>query len=91
MVGVAADEAIQLGWLLPSVNGANGWTRHRHFWGQGWHIFDPVSNSIGLHAPVSVGRGVAPPNKWNWALDRRFITCFLERTDAEKYFAGELV
>ncbi len=35
----------------------------------GCHIFDPVFESIGLHAPVSVRSEGPPPNQWNWALN----------------------
>jgi predicted dehydrogenase len=35
----------------------------------GCHIFDPVFESIGLAAPISI-RSVGPaPNQWNWALN----------------------
>jgi predicted dehydrogenase len=37
----------------------------------GCHIFDPVFESIGLTAPVSVRSEGLPPNRWNWALNGR--------------------
>jgi predicted dehydrogenase len=39
------------------------------FGDMGCHIFDPVFNSIGLTAPISVRSEGAMPNQWNWALD----------------------
>ena len=39
------------------------------FGDMGCHIFDPVFNSIGLTAPISVRSEGPAPNQWNWALD----------------------
>jgi len=39
------------------------------FGDMGCHIFDPVFNSLGLTAPISVRSEGAAPNQWNWALD----------------------
>ena len=51
----------------------------------GCHIFDPVFESIGLTAPVSVRSEGPPPNQWNWALDGRVIYTFAgtDRTAAK--------
>jgi len=37
----------------------------------GCHIFDPLFESIGLAAPVSVRSDGPVPNEWNWALNGR--------------------
>jgi predicted dehydrogenase len=39
------------------------------FGDMGCHIFDPVFDSVGLHAPVSVRSEGPAPNQWNWAMD----------------------
>src|SRR6267142_881407 len=39
------------------------------FGDMGCHIFDPVFESLGLEAPISVRSEGPTPNKWNWALD----------------------
>jgi predicted dehydrogenase len=39
------------------------------FGDMGCHIFDPVFDSLGLHAPVSVRSEGPAPNQWNWAMD----------------------
>jgi predicted dehydrogenase len=35
----------------------------------GCHIFDPVFNSLGLTAPISVRSEGSAPNQWNWPVD----------------------
>jgi predicted dehydrogenase len=35
----------------------------------GCHIFDPVFDSLGLDAPLSVRSEGPAPNNWNWAID----------------------
>jgi predicted dehydrogenase len=51
----------------------------------GCHIFDPVFESIGLTAPISVRSEGPKPNQWNWALNGKVHYTFAgtERT-AEK-------
>jgi predicted dehydrogenase len=39
------------------------------FGDMGCHIFDPVFDSIGLTAPISVRSEGVAPNQWNWATD----------------------
>jgi hypothetical protein len=39
------------------------------FGDMGCHIFDPVFDSLGLAAPISVRSEGPAPNKWNWAID----------------------
>lgn len=39
------------------------------FGDMGCHIFDPVFDSIGLSAPISVRSEGVAPNQWNWATD----------------------
>ena len=39
------------------------------FGDMGCHIFDPVFDSIGLSAPISVRSVGVAPNQWNWATD----------------------
>ena len=39
------------------------------FGDMGCHIFDPVFESIGLTAPLSVRSEGPVPNQWNWAMD----------------------
>jgi predicted dehydrogenase len=46
------------------------------FGDMGCHIFDPVFDSIGLTAPISVRSEGAAPNQWNWALDSRIHYVF---------------
>ena len=35
----------------------------------GCHIFDPVFESIGLTAPLTIRSDGPPPNQWNWSLN----------------------
>jgi predicted dehydrogenase len=42
----------------------------------GCHIFDPVFESIGLAAPVSVRSEGPQPNPWNWALNGKVLYTF---------------
>jgi predicted dehydrogenase len=42
----------------------------------GCHIFDPVFESIGLAAPISVRSEGPPPNQWNWSLNGNVIYTF---------------
>jgi predicted dehydrogenase len=55
------------------------------FGDMGCHIFDPVFESIGLAAPISVRSEGTAPNQWNWSLNGRVLFTFAgnERT-AEK-------
>src|SRR5207249_7628706 len=39
------------------------------FGDMGCHIFDPVFQSLGLGAPLSVRSEGPSPNQWNWAMD----------------------
>ena len=39
------------------------------FGDMGCHIFDPVFDSLGLTAPISVRSEGLAPNQWNWATD----------------------
>jgi predicted dehydrogenase len=41
------------------------------FGDMGCHIFDPVFDSLELHAPISVRSEGAAPNRWNWAMNSR--------------------
>jgi len=57
------------------------------FGDMGCHIFDPVFDSLGLAAPVSVRSEGAAPNKWNWAMDSRIHYEFTgTKFTAEKTF-----
>ena len=51
----------------------------------GCHIFDPVFEAIGLHAPISVRSEGPAPNQWNWARDGKVHYAFAgtERTDSK--------
>jgi len=42
----------------------------------GCHILDPVFDSLGLSAPVSVRSEGPLPNEWNWAIDSRIHYIF---------------
>ena len=55
------------------------------FGDMGCHIFDPVFESIGLTAPISVRSEGTAPNQWNWSLNGLVLFTFAgnERT-AEK-------
>jgi len=46
------------------------------FGDMGCHIFDPVFDSLGLSAPISVRSEGAAPNRWNWAIDSRIHYVF---------------
>jgi predicted dehydrogenase len=46
------------------------------FGDMGCHIFDPVFDSLGLGAPISVRSEGAAPNQWNWAMDSRIHYVF---------------
>ncbi|HWX20871.1 MAG TPA: Gfo/Idh/MocA family oxidoreductase [Candidatus Binatia bacterium] len=46
------------------------------FGDMGCHIFDPVFDSLGLGAPMSVRSEGPAPNKWNWAMDSRIQYVF---------------
>jgi len=46
------------------------------FGDMGCHIFDPVFNSIGLSAPMSVRSEGPAPNQWNWAINARIEYVF---------------
>jgi predicted dehydrogenase len=55
------------------------------FGDMGCHIFDPVFDSLGLAAPLSVRSEGQPPNQWNWALDSKIHYTFA----GTKYTAGK--
>ena len=55
------------------------------FGDMGCHIFDPVFDSLGLGAPLTVRSEGAPPNQWHWALDSRIHYTFA----GTKYTAGK--
>ncbi len=42
----------------------------------GCHIFDPVFESVGIHAPVAIRSEGTPPNQWNWSLNGKVIYTF---------------
>ena len=46
------------------------------FGDMGCHIFDPVFDSLGLSAPISVRSEGPSPNAWNWAIDSRIQYVF---------------
>jgi predicted dehydrogenase len=46
------------------------------FGDMGCHIFDPVFDSLGLSAPITVRSEGPVPNTWNWALDSRIHYVF---------------
>jgi predicted dehydrogenase len=46
------------------------------FGDMGCHIFDPVFDSLGLSAPISVRSEGAAPNQWNWAMDSHIVYMF---------------
>ena len=46
------------------------------FGDMGCHIFDPVFDSIGLTAPISIRSEGVAPNQWNWATDSRIHYVF---------------
>ena len=46
------------------------------FGDMGCHIFDPVFDSLGLTAPISVRSEGPAPNQWNWAMDSRIHYIF---------------
>jgi len=57
------------------------------FGDMGCHIFDPVFDSLGLAAPISVRSEGPAPNQWNWALDSRIEYLFAgTRYTAENTF-----
>ena len=55
------------------------------FGDMGCHIFDPVFESLGLEAPISVRSEGPTPNKWNWALDSHINYVF----QGTKHTAGK--
>ena len=64
------------------------------FGDMGCHIFDPVFDSIGLGAPISVRSEGAAPNEWNWAADSRIRYVFpgtshtVEKTLSVSWYDG---
>jgi len=69
-LGVCAERPfIGEGWYHPG-----NWRKRLDFGtgtfgDMGCHIFDPVFDSLGLAAPISVRSEGPAPNQWNWALD----------------------
>jgi predicted dehydrogenase len=65
------------------------------FGDMGCHIFDPVFDSIGLGAPISVRSEGPAPNQWNWAVDSRIEYVFAgtpltaEKTLKVTWYDGE--
>ena len=65
------------------------------FGDMGCHIFDPVFDSLGLSAPVSVRSEGPAPTRWNWAMDSHIEYVFsgtpftAERTIKVTWYDGD--
>lgn len=57
------------------------------FGDMGCHIFDPVFESVGLTAPISIRSEGPAPDQWNWAINARIKYVF----PGTKYTAGKTV